>query len=101
VGGVGVKLLADFLKGGHPRDSKMTVLKDHPCALFLPLFNHPECNGTLALPEGKGTQLCSTKTLKEVLSVHACGWACLGGGGGVRERHNGLVYTVILPARKH
>ena len=72
MGGVRVKLLADFLKGGHPGDSKMAVLEDNPCALFLSLFDHPEGDGTLALPEGERAQLSTAKALwKEICArVH-------------------------------
>ena len=72
MGGVRVKLLADFLKGGHPGDSKMAVLEDNPCALFLSLFDHPEGNGTLALPEGERAQLSTTKALWKVVCVDVC-----------------------------
>ena len=63
MGGVRVKLLADFFKGRHPGDSKMAVLKDNPCAFLLSLFNHPKCNGTLALAEGERAQLSTAKAL--------------------------------------
>ena len=72
MGGVRVKLLADFFKGGHPGDSKMAVLEDNPCALFLSLFNHPEGNGTLALPKGERAQLSTAKALWKVVCVHVC-----------------------------
>ena len=72
MGGVRVKLLADFLKGGHPGDSKMAVLEDNPCAVFLSLFDHPEGDGTLALPEGERAQLSTAKALWKKICVHVC-----------------------------
>ena len=63
VGRVGVKLLANLLERGHPGDSEVAVLEDHPGAFLLCSLEHLDGDGALALPEGEGAQLGPTKPL--------------------------------------
>ena len=63
VGGVRVKLLADFFEGGHPRDGKVAVLEHDPRPVLLGTLDHLDGNRTLTLAERESAQLGSSKSL--------------------------------------
>lgn len=67
------EVLADFLQGGHPGNSQVTVLQTHPSPFLHGGGYHFGSDGSLALPQRDGLKLGTIHVLVTGKLQQACG----------------------------